>query len=393
MWVCDDIRSLDIEDDHYDYKEKLVFHTIWYDTDSSEEKKFLLNYYPRDNTLELIDTQLDRIFLKRTCLNGVHLQDMFIGNEIRVYGRQIKITDCADNRTLQFIAKSSEHTIAVIKPDALDKIGEILKIIEENEFRITKLKMCTLTRNQAEYFYDYLKDESFTLQLIDHLISGPIVAIELVGEYATRRWNKLIGPSSPSEARKTSPNSLRALYGKERVTNAIHGSLNEEMALEEAKFFFIQYHASPALKHKNATCCVIKPHAVKEGNLGRIVASIQNSGFSITAMQLFYLNDATANEFMQVYKGVVADYNALLLSFVDGPCVALEISNKESDWDVHGQFRHFCGPYDTDIARKIRPNSLRAKFGLDRYKNAVHCTDLHEDTFEELSYFFKLLNV
>ncbi|CAH0551899.1 unnamed protein product [Brassicogethes aeneus] len=378
MWPCNDAREMDLKPEDYDFNDKLSFQTIWLDYDSSCEKKFILNYFPCDNTMELIDLQVNRVFLRRTNLPAVRINDMFIGNEIRVYGRQIKIADYADRRTARFVGKYNEHTLALIKPGGMDQMADTLKIIEENDFKITKLKVCQLTRHEAKLFYDYSQEESYAPSLIEHIISGPVVAMEIVGENAVKRWNKLIGQTSSYEARRTS--------------NDLHGSLNEELAVREAKFFFANHRSTTALRQKNTTCCVIKPHAVKDGNIGRIVKLIANENFAITAMQMFNLNKPNADEFLEVYKGVISDYNALVLSFLDGPCLALEVASKSGDCDVHGQFRKFCGPYDTEIAKQIRPNSLRAKFGVDKYKNAVHCTDLPDDTGIELEYFFKILN-
>lgn len=79
------------------------------------------------------------------------------------------------------------------------------------------------------------------------------------------------------------------------------------------------------------------------------------------------------------------------MSYLDGPCVALEISGKSEDMDVHREFRLLTGP-PGQIAKQIRPHTLRARFGISRYRNAVHCTDLPEDTVLELEYFFKILD-
>ncbi|XP_049826465.1 nucleoside diphosphate kinase 7-like [Aethina tumida] len=374
----------------YHFNDRLSFHTMWYDANSLQ-KQLLLNFYPCDGTTELIDTQTNRTFLRRATLDGVGLKDMFLGNEIRVYSRQIKIVDYADDRTARYVSKSNEHTVAVVKPDAFDMIGEIIKVIEDNNFRIANLKLCTLTRKDAMEFYDYLKEETYSSFIMEHFISGPIVAMELVGENAVGRLNEILGPVCPVDARKTSPNSLRAMYGTNRAINALHGSLSQQMAAREAKFFFAKYHQQPGLNCHSSACCVIKPHTIKGGNLGKIVSSILNCGFTFSAMEMFYLTNKTANEFLEVYKGVIDDYNALVLSFLDGPCVAVQIFNAEKR-DVHGEFRNICGPYDPEVAKKIRPTTLRANFGLDKYKNAVHCTDLPEDVEIELEYFFKILN-
>lgn len=71
-----------------------------------------------------------------------------------------------------------------------------------------------------------------------------------------------------------------------------------------------------------------------------------------------------------------------------GPCVALEVQQK----DPAKTFREFCGPADPEIARHLRPGTLRAVFGKTKIQNAVHCTDLPEDGLLEVQYFFKILD-
>lgn len=63
---------------------------------------------------------------------------------------------------------------------------------------------------------------------------------------------------------------------------------------------------------------------------------------------------------------------------ITGPCIALEISHPDVD-DVVKHFRDFAGPSDPEIGKRIRPDSIRALFGEDKVKNAIHCTDLAED--------------
>lgn len=82
------------------------------------------------------------------------------------------------------------------------------------------------------------------------------------------------------------------------------------------------------------------------------------------------------------------EYSRLVDNIIQGPSVALEISGGD---DVVEKFREFCGPHDPQIAQTIRKDTLRSKFGLDRVRNAVHCTDLTEDGALESEYFFKVL--
>ena len=76
-----------------------------------------------------------------------------------------------------------------------------------------------------------------------------------------------------------------------------------------------------------------------------------------------------------------------MLSMSNGPCVALEIRQE----NAVSSFRAFVGPHDPEIAKHLKPDTLRAKFGHDRVRNAVHCTDMPEDGVLEVKYFFEIL--
>jgi nucleoside-diphosphate kinase len=73
---------------------------------------------------------------------------------------------------------------------------------------------------------------------------------------------------------------------------------------------------------------------------------------------------------------------------ISGMCVALEIRAQNAPQ----VFREFCGPTDPEIARTLRPKTLRALFGVDKIRNAIHCTDLPDDALLEVEYFFRILD-
>jgi nucleoside diphosphate kinase len=137
------------------------------------------------------------------------------------------------------------------------------------------------------------------------------------------------------------------------------------------------------------TTCVIKPHAMSEGNTGKIIDTILREGYEITALQLFQLGQDVAAEFLEVYKGVVPEYSKMVQQLASGPCVAIELV---ADKDAVKSFRELCGPYEPEIAKHIRPKSLRARFGSSTINNAVHCTDLEDDGVLESEFFFRILN-
>ncbi|MED6282995.1 Nucleoside diphosphate kinase 7 [Characodon lateralis] len=126
----------------------------------------------------------------------------------------------------------------------------------------------------------------------------------------------------------------------------------------------------------------------RKGLTGKILNSISEAGFKISALEMFNVDPANAEEFYEVYKGVVTEYPSMVTELCSGPCMVLEIHGT----DVSKSFREFCGPSDPEIARHLRPNTLRALYGKDKVKNAVHCTDLPEDGGLEVQYFFKILD-
>lgn len=110
-------------------------------------------------------------------------------------------------------------------------------------------------------------------------------------------------------------------------------------------------------------------------------------GFEISAMEMFYLTRPVIEEFYDVYKGVLPEYLPLIEHLSNGPTIALEIRQE----NAVEAFRKLAGPHDPEIAKHLRPNTIRAKFGHDRVKNAIHCTDMPEDGILEVKYFFEIL--
>ena len=136
----------------------------------------------------------------------------------------------------------------------------------------------------------------------------------------------------------------------------------------------------------NCTCAVIKPHAIQAGFAGQIIDSILDQGFEISAMQMFHLDRPTAEEFFEIYQGVLPEFPQMTEQMTTGPCIAMEIRQE----NAVKAFRDLVGPMDPEIAKSLRPNTLRARFGIDRTRNAIHCTDLPEDGTLESEYFFSI---
>lgn len=218
--------------------------------------------------------------------------------------------------------------------------------------------------------------------------SDLVVGMELVADDSIKRWRTLIGPTNCQIARVEAPQSLRALYGTEGVRNACHGSDSVTSAERELNFFFgPQSRLRVPASFNNCTCAVLKPHLFSEGRIGRVLDIILEKGFEIRALDMFQLDRPIAEEFLDVYKGVLPEYRGLVDHLTTGPVIALEVRQE----NAVQAFRQLCGPHDPEIAKTLRKGSIRALFGHDRIKNAIHCTDLEEDGVMEVEYFFNIL--
>ena len=128
-------------------------------------------------------------------------------------------------------------TFTLIKPEAVKNkhTGNILKMIHDNGFRIAALRMMTMSRLEAEDFYSVHKERPFFNELINFMISGPIVMAVLEKENAVEEYRKLMGATDPKDAED---NTLRKLFAISKQNNAIHGGDSDKNAKKEIRFFF-----------------------------------------------------------------------------------------------------------------------------------------------------------
>merc|ERR1712216_251631 len=192
-----------------------------------------------------------------------------------------------------------------------------------------------------------------------------VIVFELVGMNASGRWRQLVD----QELGPQFPECLYAPKTQDEASKLLDHFFGPTATLYPTTAVF-----------NNCTCCVVRPHAIKEA--GAIIDRILKEGFEISAMKVWYLDRNNAEEFLEVYKGVVPEYQKLVEEMCAGPALVMEVRQE----DVVNQLRQLVGPPDPEIAKHLRPNTLRAQFGIDKVKNAVHCTDLPEDGLLENKY-------
>lgn len=130
-----------------------------------------------------------------------------------------------------------ERTISIIKPDAVAKnvIGDIYNRFEKAGLRIVAAKMKQLSREDAEGFYAVHKERPFFNDLVEFMISGPVMIQVLEGENAIATNRDLMGATNPAEA---DAGTIRADHAVSIDENAVHGSDGPDTAAEEIKYFF-----------------------------------------------------------------------------------------------------------------------------------------------------------
>src|ERR1051325_1814220 len=130
-----------------------------------------------------------------------------------------------------------ERTLSIIKPDAVKKnaIGQILARFEKAGLRIVAARMMHLSEREAEGFYAVHRERPFFRDLVQFMISGPIMVQVLEGENAVARNRELMGATDP---RKADKGTLRADFAESIDANAVHGSDSAENAAVEIAYFF-----------------------------------------------------------------------------------------------------------------------------------------------------------
>lgn len=134
-----------------------------------------------------------------------------------------------------------ERTLSIIKPDAVAKnvIGQIYTRFENAGLKIVAARMTQLSREEAEGFYAVHRERPFFKDLVDFMISGPVIIQTLEGENAVLKHRDLMGATDPKKAEK---GTIRADFADSIDANAVHGSDAVETAKVEIAYFF------PALK-------------------------------------------------------------------------------------------------------------------------------------------------
>jgi len=314
---------------------RYCFTVEWFDVAASLNRQYQLIYYTADGTVEMYDLKNRRTFLKRCDYPSVSAKDLYKGNIVTIYSRQLTIVDYGDGFTATVFEASASSVCVKVAPGQLSQMGRILDAIQAAELTIGELRL-----------------------LPDGLM------LKLTGANTAETWSELM------------PKINASLTG----------------AVDTVGDVFAAPLPKPTIGD-SSTCSLllIRPHAVKAGVLGRIVDQVLGSGFEVVNAWMTQLNRPNAAEFLEVYKGVVPECVDWVEELASGKAVALQVRYTAQPQNTVLAVRELCGAHDPEIASHLHGGSLRATYGLSKVKNAVHCTDLPEDGPLEVDYFFSIL--
>ncbi|KAI8995899.1 nucleoside diphosphate kinase [Gaertneriomyces semiglobifer] len=291
---------------------------------------------------------------------------------------------------------SADRTLALIKPDGMapNIIVEIADIIRRNRFEVVQKKKIWLTPSQVEDLYREHEKQNYFQGVITYLSSAPVLALELAKDNAVEEWRKVMGPSSTARAREHHPSSIRALYGTDSRINAVYGSSTVEAAKNELDLIFgpdshvmelpfnVRNLTPPFPAQPEKTLAIIKPN-VKDGALEEIVERIVCRGYQVVKREVVQLTVDQASELYSHQKDM--PYFVDTINYMaSGSVTALVLKGH----DVITGWREMIGPTDPDVAREQFPMSIRALFGTDTVRNAVHGSDTPENARREIGQVF-----
>jgi nucleoside-diphosphate kinase len=132
---------------------------------------------------------------------------------------------------------AATRTFSIIKPDATRRnlTGAVTKMLEDAGLRVVASKRIHMSEEQAKKFYEVHAERPFYGELVDFMISGPVVVQVLEGEDAVKRNRDVMGATNPADAEE---GTIRKAFAESIEANSVHGSDSDENAATEIAFFF-----------------------------------------------------------------------------------------------------------------------------------------------------------
>ncbi|XP_048193072.1 thioredoxin domain-containing protein 3 [Perognathus longimembris pacificus] len=251
-----------------------------------------------------------------------------------------------------------QRTLALLRPDLLQyRKDDVLSIIKKEGFKILMQRQLVLSEEEAKTLCKEYESEDYYEKLIPYMTSGPSLALVLLRENGLEYWKQLLGPKSLDTVSEYVLESLCAQFATEELPiNQLYGSNSIETAEEEIEHFF----------PLTSTLAVIKPHVSREQR-EEILKIIKDSGFDLTMMKELILSKEDTDKIYFTITGKDF-YKDVVAIFAEGPSWIMVLTK----WNAVSDWRQIMGPVNPEEAKLLSPDSLRAKYGINILRNAVH---------------------
>lgn len=325
---------------------RLCFVCEFNDDKANLTRELQLLYFYNDNSLELTDVKTKKIFLRRISCPGLSRDQFYLGGTVMAFGRIISLTKFGDEVTRQLCEESAEYTSIVLSDAVLPNIGSVLAILtEECGFGVKAMRTVVVGPTAAQK----------ASGLPSAFVGRPVVVIQAVRRQAVQQgavFASRVGQDLCAVAQTTEQAASWTVLADE-PSSALQGDYNTSVVM-------------------------IKPHAIHRG--GELVQFLsKEGGVTVSAIRSLSQSSHDADFLLQPYKGVLVDYSATVQS-IAGNSWVVQLIGKNADQNALEDVRAVCGPFDPAVAKALAPRTLRARFGVDRVYNAVHCTDVPADS-------------
>ena len=352
------------------------------------ETRLILSLYPDTGEVALYDAAARRAFLRR-CVpaEAITLGSVFIGATLVIASRPFKVLDFGDATTRRVVGSGAGATLLLVLPHAYAAAGKVLMMLRNEGVAVGRLRMVRFSAEEAAAFCA-LGGAAGAGAGADAaaLAADHMLAIECTGADVEARVHEAIGPADPAAAREAAPRSVRAVLGVDRARNAVRGSRGGAAAAAELSFIF-EARRAPTAVCTHCAVAIVKPHAVAAGLTGALLDALLGAGLEVSAARSLAFTRADAADLLEPYKGVAVEYERWVAELASAPAVAFEVRGPAAV----AALRDLAGPADIAVARILRPDSLRARFGVDNVRSALHVTDVDVDGPLESRFVFHVI--
>lgn len=329
--------------------------------------------------VEMTDVKSNKKFLKRSpAPKHIVKEDFFIGATVLLYARELVITDYGDGSTRTKLHHQMQQSVVLVPAEHAgmqSKWGAIIDDAQRAGLLLVRAKSIIIPSDVADKACEILGVHPKTGDMLKSMVG--VLVLVMQGEDGVGSLMKVAAQHDNSSA--SAPNSEVANLMV--ATTGVQALDLKNLLLEGSR------HLSSTVTLDNHTCAIIKPHAVRSKQTGAIIDHVLKQGYEVSAVSSLYFDRTAAEEFLEVYNGVVPEFAEHVVELCSGMCVALELRAE----DAVSTFRQTVGPWDVEMAKELRPDTLRGRYGIDRVRCAVHCTDLETDAVAEAEYCFKIM--